>query len=347
MQSVVSGLMQAFKRELSGSDWDKVCYDMYLYGGGGISGCASLCGIANACPALCNLIGLHGALGAQALLQYSSNEWPSTATLPDIYWDDDPTYGPSSSGYGSIWSAAKTPIPRDEVLANVIPYSPLCHISISKWCYAAGVNLGTPNAYSFTHKNDRCGKIASEMAGRTAEMINLYALNGSISAFPGTLQMRTDTAECITCHYTGSDVSLYPAQTGTMDCVECHTRLTPHSGQALILEDVWTTNNSGDPKDAFNGGDYIQYHVSFTTLGAGTTRVKTFKSKAKGTCGKLLAIKKEETLYSGTYEWVFSGTVPTGCVGDAKLIIELKQFDTDNSDLIGDVKKIHKFSITS
>jgi hypothetical protein len=337
--------MQGFKAAFSGmgTDWDKICYDMYMYGGGGISGCASLCGIANGCPALCNLIGLHGALGADVLLNYSSSEWPSTAKLPDIYWDDDPTYGPSSSGYSSYWAAAKTPIPRDEVLANVIPYSPLCHISISKWCYAAGINLGKPNAYGFTHKNDRCGKIATEMAGYTAERINEWALSGSLAA---AHEMRPDTAECITCHFTGSNAPTIPAQVGSMDCVECHTRLLPHSAQALILEDVFTTNASGDPKDAFDGGDYIQYHVKFTTLGAGTTTVKTVKSKAKGDCGKLQPnFHKEETLYSGTYDWVFSGTVPTGCAGDARLIIRLRQFDTDNSNLIGDIRKVHKFTI--
>jgi hypothetical protein len=342
MQSVVSGLMQGFKEAFAsdGTDWDFLPYDLCMYGGGGIGGCATLCGIANGAPAFANYCGLHGVLGADLVLHYSSTEWPSSAKLPDLYYDDN-GYGPTD--YPTIWAAAKQPIPKDEVLANVIPYSPLCHISISKWCYAAGVNLGTPNAYSFTHKNDRCGKIASEMAGYTAERINEYALSGSIADPEG---VRADTAECLTCHHTGSNAPLVPAQTGKMDCVECHTRLTPHSAQALLIDDVWTTNASGDPKDAFNNGDYIQYHISFTTLGAGTTRVKTAKSKAKGTCGKIEALKKEEILYSGTYEWVFSGTVPSGCVGDAKVIVRLKQFDTDDI-LIGDVKKVHQFTINS
>ena len=141
MQSCVSGLIQGFKVAFSGlgTDWDRIAYDMYMYGGGGIGGWATLCGIVNGCPALCNLIGLHGALGSDILGHYNSSEWPSTATLPDLYYDDT-GYGPTD--YPAEWAVAKQPIPADEVLANVIPYSPLCHISISKWCYAAGVTWG-------------------------------------------------------------------------------------------------------------------------------------------------------------------------------------------------------------
>ena len=347
MQSCVSGLMQGFKAAFAtdGTDWDFIPYDMYLYGGGGIGGWASLCGIVNGCPALCNLIGLHGPLGADMLGHYSISEWPN-ATLADLYWDDDATYGPSSSGYSSYWSAAKTPIPDDEVLAKVIPYSPLCHISISKWCYAAGVNLGTPNPYTFTHKNDRCGKIAAEMAGYTAELINYYALNGA-SADP--YSMPAATADCIACHYTGSNPTQYPAQVGKMDCAECHA-VTPdavHQGMRLFLEGVWTAGGGGNPKNSFTNGNNIQYHVRFHVLGAGACYVKTVRSKAKDGAGvQMLALNKNATLNAATYDWTWSDTIGGGdALGTAKVVMRLKMFDYKGGNLIGDETMKHKFTI--
>jgi hypothetical protein len=321
MQSVVSGLMQGFNAAFSGmgTDWDYLPYDLYLYGGGGIGGWATLCGIVNGAPALCNLIGLHGALGADIIGHYCISEWPSTSKLPDLYYDDA-GYGPST--YTSEWSVAKQPIEKGNVLANVIPYSPLCHISISKWCYAAGVNLGTAGPYTFQHKNDRCGKIAAEMAGYTAELINYYALNGA-SADPYV--MPAATADCSTCHTKTADVSLYPAQVGKMDCAECHVDNTIHSNQSLILEGVWTADGSGTPKQTFTSGDAIQYHVRFTLLGAGASYVKTAKSKVKDSAGsKMTALKKSDTLMGATYDWMWSDTIGGGdALGTAKVIMKL------------------------
>ncbi|MDY6837700.1 MAG: hypothetical protein SWH78_06985 [Thermodesulfobacteriota bacterium] len=339
--------MQGFKAAFAsdGTDWDFIPYDMLTYGGGGIGGWGTLCGIANGCPALCNLIGLHGALGSDILGHYSSTEWPP-ASLADIYWDDDPTYGPSSAGYSGIWSAAKTPIPDDEVLAKVIPYSPLCHISISKWCYAAGVNLGSPNPYGFTHKNDRCGKIAAEMAGYTAELINYYALNGA-SADPYAIPAAT--ADCLTCHYTGSNPNIAPAQITKMDCAECHA-VTPdavHQGLRMIVESVWTADGSGTPKNTFTSGDPIQYKVRFHLLGAGFSFVKTADSKVKDSAAvKMLKLIKSDTLVAATYEWTFSDTIdPTDALGTAKVVMKLKCFDYQGGNLLDKQEMKYKFTI--
>jgi hypothetical protein len=324
-----------------GTDWDFVPYDMYMYGGGGIGGWATLCGIANGCPALCNLIGLHGALGSDILGHYAISEWPSTSKLPDLYYDDN-GYGPTH--YPSEWAVAKTPMSRDDVLANVIPYSPLCHVSISKWCYAAGVNLGTMGTEGFQHKNDRCGKIAAEMAGYTAELINHYALNG-VSADP--YSMPAATADCSTCHTKTADVSLYPAQVGKMDCAECHVDNTIHAAKNLIVEGVWTADGSGTPKNTFTSGDAIQYHVRFTILGAGACYVKTARAKVKDSAPtKMLALNKDEQLMAATYDWMWSDTIdPTDALGVAKVIMRLKMFDYQGGDLLDLQETKHKFTI--
>lgn len=343
MQSVVSGLMQGFKAAFSGlgTDWDFVPYDMYLYGGGGIGGWATLCGIPNGCVALTNLIGAHGALGSDILGHYNLSEWPSTSTLPDLYYDDA-GYGPTN--YPTEWAAAKTPMSRDDVLANVIPYSPLCHISISKWCYAAGVNLGTMGTEGFQHKNDRCGKLAAEMAGYTAELINNYALYGNSG---DTYVIPAATASCMTCHTKTADVSLYPAQVGKMDCAECHVDNTIHSNQSLIIEGVWTADGSGTPKNTFTSGDAIQYHVRFTILGAGACWVKTAQAKAKDGAGvKMLALNKDDTLMGATYDWMWSDAIGAGdATGTAKVVMRMKAFDYQGGNLLDSGELKHKFAI--
>jgi hypothetical protein len=332
--------MQGFNAAFAsdGTDWDFVPYDMYLYGGGGIGGWATLCGIANGCPALCNLIGLHGALGSDILGHYASSEWPITATLPDLYYDDN-GYGPTN--YPSEWAAAKTPMSRDDVLANVIPYSPLCHVSISKWCYAAGVHLGTMGTEGFQHKNDRCGKLASEMAGYTAELINYYALNG---ASGDTYVIPTDTADCQVCHVKGS-TDKGAAQLGKMDCLECHDVGTYHMANKLVLEEVWTEDGSNNRKDTFTAGDPIVAKVRFALLGAGTAYVKTYQSKVKGTCGKFVPCKKNDDLLGGVHEWSWSGTVPGACTGTGKVIMRMKSSHYKGSPVISDVRTVFKFNI--
>jgi hypothetical protein len=337
MQSAVSGVMQAFKAEFAtdGTDWDFIPYDMYTYGAGGIGGWATLCGVPNGCIALLNLIGLHNALGSDLLGHYSSTEWPSSQ-LPDLY--DDAYYGNGGTG-GYTW--VKHPLPDVDVLAHTVSNSPLCHISISKWCYAAGVSLTDKGAYGYEHKNDRCGKLCADLAAYTAELINHYALNGT-SADPYTLP--AETATCGICHKSNS-TETGPATTGKMDCVECHKPGTYHVPNKIVIEDVWTEDGAGHAKAEFTAGEPIVAKVKFALMGAGSAYVKTFQSRVKGTCGKILPCPKAETLMGGVYTWSWSGTVPSGCTGKAKVIMELKSYHYKGSAIVSDVIENHGFTI--
>lgn len=198
MHGAASGLMQAFKEAFQGEDtgWETLPYGMYKYGSGGVSGWGTLCGILNGCIAVLNLIGLHKELGHQLMGWYST------------------TLFPTANCEGFISNNGISAIPDEEVLAHTIADSPLCHISISKWCKAAGVSVSDLAYESLKYKDDRCSKICADTAAKTAELINEYALNGGVAE---PFETPVGYASCLDCHSGLKD------QVGKMDCMGCHS----------------------------------------------------------------------------------------------------------------------------
>ena len=110
----------------------------------------------------------------------------------------------------------KAAIPDNEVLAHTVSDSPLCHISIGKWCRAAGVGIKDTSADGMRYKDDRCSKICADTAAKAAELINEYLDYNEIQPI---YQMPSDTAECLRCHGSGDRFD----QVGQMDCLGCHS----------------------------------------------------------------------------------------------------------------------------
>jgi hypothetical protein len=328
MNAAASSLIEAIKASFggvpTGTDWDYIpsgATSWFKYGSGGVNGWGSLCGVPNGCIAVLNLMGIHATFAEQIMLHACQTEFPIRG-LHDLWVADG----------GTGW--AREPMPDEDVLAYTVANSPLCHASVSKWAYAAGVNMSAPGTTAGTaHKTDRCAKVAAGIAAFTAGL-----LNGATSS----LTMPDLTASCYSCHFTGSPNA--PAQQGKMDCGECHTDFKPHRALNLVIEDVWTADGSGSSKNTFTAGDPIQYKVQFSILGSGSCFMKTYKSRAKGTCGRIQGLPKNETLSAGTYEWTWSGTVPA-CSGTAKVIMDLKMFDYQGGPLQAEAKKNHNFTI--
>jgi hypothetical protein len=356
MNAAASSLIEAIKDSFggvpTGTDWDYIPSGpqdtWYTYGAGGVGMWGTICGVPNGCIAVLNLMGLvslnSGGEGLtsdwvdQIMRYYSQTSFP--ISLDDIYANDpDPSLP---------WPFA--PIPDSAVMAHTTSNSPLCHESVSKWANAAGVSFMDPtpgytaSPYGQPGKFDRCAKVASAGAAFTAGLINAYIASHAIPTDYTTPDL---TAGCISCHYFGGrDTTHSPDQMGQMDCAECHTDNKPHRALSLVIDDVWTADGSGSSKSTFTGGDPIQYKVQFSILGSGSCFMKTYKSRAAGTCGKIQGLPKNETLSTGAYEWTWSGTVPGGCSGTAKVIMDLKMFDYQGGPLQAEAKKIHKFTIT-
>ena len=345
MDSAASGLIEAFKIEFDGEvpDWDRIALGMYYYGSGGIRCWGTLCGIPNGCCALLSLLSLHGPLASEVLGQYSGTEFP-TSKLRTLF--EDPYYGYGGTG-GYIWSW--TPVPDDQVLAHTVSHSPLCHVSISKWCYAAGVDLGTcpweDEDFAPSAKNDRCGKICADMAGYTAELINYYATTSGVET-PYVLP--EETAECKRCHFKSGNPGDSPAQCGLMDCEECHTDFQPHYGKKILLERLWTEKLVGSDwqeSNVFAPGDKIRYCMRLQLFAPGMmyVRVKPATSGAEGYktptgLWKQGYFNKNDNCCD-TETWRFDNggggyTIPADASGKARFKVRIQVADTSSGPLI-------------
>lgn len=245
MNGAASGLIEALATVQSGTDWDQVPYgatSWWKYGGGGAGGSGSLCGVPNGCCAVLNMVNLS------EFYSYVMKYYSYTAFPTDNVWD---LY---EAGGLTVGDKVKIPLAPEQVLARTVSLSPLCHVSISKWCDAAGVTLAdffdangdgilNPVPEEAVYKFDRCAKVCADMAAYTAGLINFRVENPPyyntagvlVTPMPPEIPLPADTQGCIDCH-NGTADSVLPAQQGNMDCAHCHTN------DAVIVR-----NNHGKP----------------------------------------------------------------------------------------------------
>ena len=207
MNSAASGLVEAIKIAHPGSDWDLIPIgtgsidspSWFVYGGGGMGGTGSMCGVPNGCGIFLNMCGKAG-YGAAVMNYYSYTLFPTDGV--------NTAYARNLGEW-----VGQVPIPFDELLAQTNSLSPLCHISISKWCDAAGITLAATDDLSRSYKKDRCCKIACDMAAFTMQLLQTEGAYTPVHD--------PDVEFCTTCHNTGAG-SVIPAQQGNMYCDHCH-----------------------------------------------------------------------------------------------------------------------------
>jgi hypothetical protein len=196
--ALVEGLREACRPdgEAQGyTDWDLIPTGMFKYGSGGVAGWGTICGVLNGAAAVLAMAD-YGVLIDQVIGWYTVQSLP-LATSDDLETSD-----------GAHRALADVDVP-----AHTVADSPLCHVSIGKFCAAAGITLKDGSPEGMNYKQDRCSKICAETAALAAELINAE-LSDNAEAIYATPE---SYVSCLTCHGTLKD------QVGKMNCHGCHS----------------------------------------------------------------------------------------------------------------------------
>jgi Putative redox-active protein (C_GCAxxG_C_C) len=155
-------------------------FDMFVYGAGGVSGWATLCGALNGSAAAFQLLSPKPDPLIDALFS-----WYEKEALPN--------YVPKAAKFPNIPSVAG---------------SPLCHQSLTLWCKAAN-----KKTYSAERK-ERCGVITAAVARQAVMLLNAQATGRPIEA----VGIAKPTAKCMSCHEKGGSLENSRGKMGCGGC---------------------------------------------------------------------------------------------------------------------------------
>lgn len=211
--SVVSQLAANFP-----ATWGLIPKGMFNYGGGGVNGYGSICGIPNAGSAVLAQLGAPTNVKNHFLRWYETTALPSNAAREDY---ESGTWTPGGTS-GGVWGGSGLAIPADTLPVSKSE-SVLCHVSLTKWRAAADKFT---LAAQFDHQSNRCGALVYDLGVYLAELLNDWKAGVVID---GTLSPAASATGCKnpSCHGSSPVDPLCDAVTaqGSMNCKPCHTGL--------------------------------------------------------------------------------------------------------------------------
>ncbi|OIN99453.1 MAG: hypothetical protein AUJ49_11160 [Desulfovibrionaceae bacterium CG1_02_65_16] len=172
--------------EKFGAPYNQFPFRMMEVGKSGISEWGTICGA------------LLGAASAYALFWGRKERDPMVTEL--FRWYERtafPIYDPGAGAQG-----AAGPLPTH------VPGSVLCHISVSSWCQATGIDAGN------VKRSERCARVTADVTSKAIEIMNAK-IDGT---FAPALKSQAEAA-CGACHGKGK---VSPMLKGRMDCTPCH-----------------------------------------------------------------------------------------------------------------------------
>jgi len=158
-------------------------YDVMAYGADGIGGWGTVCGALNGAAAAFQLLSREPGPLVDSLFG-----WYEQQPLPNV----------------QLASATGAP-------AQTIAGSPLCHVSIARWCASTGKKADDPA------RVERCGALVASVARRATELLNVQAAGRPLPVVPASA-----ASQCGSCH-TESDAK--DDARAKMDCNGCHFHL--------------------------------------------------------------------------------------------------------------------------
>lgn len=174
--------------ERHGAPYSQFPFSMMEVGKSGISGWATICGA------------LLGAASAYALFWGRKER---NDMVNDLYrWYEQtafPIYNPGPAAKGFVGD-----------LPTSIANSPLCHISVSKWCYETGIPEKSKE------RSERCARITADVAKKAVEIMNAKITGAFVKEYANPDSVKT----CNSCHGAGKES---PISKGKMDCAPCHS----------------------------------------------------------------------------------------------------------------------------
>ncbi|OFX38543.1 MAG: hypothetical protein A2X08_13195 [Bacteroidetes bacterium GWA2_32_17] len=270
-QDCASGVFGALVQALDtaiGAPWTGFPIEVMLFGRGGGVSWGSLCGTLNGGAALISLV--VDKTNSVALINelwgwYTTENLPSTAGNSAMYVDH----------------------PEIGVLPQNVAGSPLCHPSVSQWCFASSFTV-TSN-----ERKERCGRIAGDIAAKTVEILNAYFA----STFVATFTDPAGNATCMGCHST--NVMTH------MTCATCHTQTGyPHTAVA----ELGGSPSGFEIENAYPNPFFNSTKINFSVPTSSKIRLEIYDMK-----GQLVnSLIDSEVMNTGVYEYEWNGTNNSG-----------------------------------
>jgi hypothetical protein len=195
---------------------------------------------------------------------------------------------------------------------------------------------------------------------RHGELISKAGTENKVPAFNfrWTDQSGNRVAEIDKSWWGGMMVGTYQNVYYNHVCWVCHQQGLAEYNRApgkVMINDLWTTDSSGNPKTVFARGESIQYHVNFNIIGKSPLYKVTAFWKAKSTNGILWKFTRndDQTIPPNpavSEHWIWSGTtIPPAPLStspsDAKIVITINMYNQAGDTLISTKQMTKTFKV--
>ncbi len=167
--------------------------EMMIYGHGGVVGWGTTCGaLLGAAPA----VNLFCDKATTDKIVHELMGWYTEAIFPS---DISNQYGQNGQFYDNRLNKA---LPQSKC------GSPLCHVSVTKWCIASGYKA------SSMERKERCARLTGDVVAQTVKLLNDWYNN----QLQPTYQLPGVVTGCLTCHGSAGKENVR----AIMTCDQCH-----------------------------------------------------------------------------------------------------------------------------